>query len=36
LIGYIHKGKLLLDLRTVDPDDDEALVAATRRALQAR
>lgn len=28
LIGYLREGALILDLRTIDPDDDEALVAA--------
>ena len=32
VVGYQRDGRLLLDLRTVDPDDDEALVAAVRRA----
>jgi len=33
VVGYLREGRLLLDLRTVDPDDDEALVAAVRAAL---
>jgi L-seryl-tRNA(Ser) seleniumtransferase len=33
VVGYIRRGRLLLDLRTVAPEDDEALVAAVRRAL---
>lgn len=28
VVGYLHEGRLLLDLRTVDPADDEALAAA--------
>ncbi len=28
VVGYLREGRLLLDLRTVDPADDEALVAA--------
>ncbi|HEY6324755.1 MAG TPA: L-seryl-tRNA(Sec) selenium transferase, partial [Thermoanaerobaculia bacterium] len=35
VIGYLHHGRLLLDLRTVAPEDDEPLVAAVRRALGA-
>jgi len=31
--GYLRQGRLILDLRTVDPEDDELLVAAVRRAL---
>ena len=27
-MGYIREGALILDLRTVDPADDEDLVAA--------
>ncbi|HYN19469.1 MAG TPA: L-seryl-tRNA(Sec) selenium transferase [Thermoanaerobaculia bacterium] len=33
VVGYLHQGRLLLDLRTVDPEDDPALIAAVRRAL---
>jgi L-seryl-tRNA(Ser) seleniumtransferase len=33
VVGRIADGALLLDLRTVDPDDDEALALAVRRAL---
>ncbi|HYG62890.1 MAG TPA: L-seryl-tRNA(Sec) selenium transferase, partial [Thermoanaerobaculia bacterium] len=33
VVGYIRRGRLLLDLRTVAPEDDEALVDAVRRAL---
>jgi L-seryl-tRNA(Ser) seleniumtransferase len=32
VVGYLHDGRLLLDLRTVDPVDDEALVAAIQAA----
>jgi L-seryl-tRNA(Ser) seleniumtransferase len=31
--GYLRKGRLILDLRTVAPEDDPALAAAVRRAL---
>ncbi len=34
VVGYLRDGHLLLDLRTVDPEDDAALVAAVRAALQ--
>jgi L-seryl-tRNA(Ser) seleniumtransferase len=30
VIGYIKEGQLILDLRTVDPRDDAALVDAVR------
>jgi L-seryl-tRNA(Ser) seleniumtransferase len=33
VVGYLRQGRLLLDLRTVDPADDPALIAAVRRAL---
>ncbi len=33
VIGYLRQGRLLLDLRTVDPEDDPLLIAAVRRAL---
>jgi L-seryl-tRNA(Ser) seleniumtransferase len=32
VVGYIRDGKLILDLRTVDPQDDEILIDAVRRA----
>ncbi|HEV8238907.1 MAG TPA: L-seryl-tRNA(Sec) selenium transferase [Thermoanaerobaculia bacterium] len=32
VVGYIHEGRLLLDLRTVAPADDALLVAAVRAA----
>lgn len=32
VMGYLRQGRLMLDLRTVDPEDDEALIAAVRRA----
>jgi L-seryl-tRNA(Ser) seleniumtransferase len=35
VVGYLRQGKLLLDLRTVDPTDDDALLAAVRAALDA-
>ena len=28
VVGYLRDGRLLLDLRTIDPEDDAALVAA--------
>jgi L-seryl-tRNA(Ser) seleniumtransferase len=34
VVGYLREGRLLLDLRTVDPADDPALVAALRAALR--
>jgi L-seryl-tRNA(Ser) seleniumtransferase len=33
VVGYRQEGRLILDLRTVDPADDEALDAAVRSAL---
>ncbi|HVT61048.1 MAG TPA: L-seryl-tRNA(Sec) selenium transferase [Thermoanaerobaculia bacterium] len=33
VVGYLRHGRLVLDLRTVDPDDDETLLAAVRAAL---
>jgi L-seryl-tRNA(Ser) seleniumtransferase len=33
VMGYLRQGRLMLDLRTVDPEDDPALIAAIRRAL---
>jgi len=35
VVGYLRQGRLLLDLRTVDPEDDEALIAAVERACPA-
>ena len=35
VVGYLRGGRLLLDLRTVDPADDAELVAAVRRAREA-
>jgi L-seryl-tRNA(Ser) seleniumtransferase len=35
VVGYLREGRLLLDLRTVDPEDDPALVAAVGGAFQA-
>ncbi|MEE8278504.1 MAG: L-seryl-tRNA(Sec) selenium transferase [Thermoanaerobaculia bacterium] len=32
VVGYLREGRLILDLRTVDPADDAALVAAVRAA----
>jgi L-seryl-tRNA(Ser) seleniumtransferase len=34
VIGYIREGLLILDLRTVDPRDDEALIEAVKRARE--
>jgi len=31
--GYLREGRVVLDLRTVDPEDDETLLAAVTRAL---
>jgi L-seryl-tRNA(Ser) seleniumtransferase len=33
VMGYLRQGRLMLDLRTVDPEDDPALVAAIRSAI---
>ncbi len=33
VVGYLREGRLILDLRTVDPADDDALVAAVAWAL---
>ena len=35
VVGYVREGRLVLDLRTVAPEDDAALVAAVRAALDA-
>jgi len=32
VMGYLRQGRLMLDLRTVDPEDDPALIAAVLRA----
>ncbi len=34
VVAYLRDGRLILDLRTVDPADDEPLAAAVRRALE--
>jgi L-seryl-tRNA(Ser) seleniumtransferase len=34
VVGYLREGRLLLDLRTVDPEDDPALVTAVLAALR--
>ena len=36
VVGYQRDGRLFLDLRTVDPEDDEALAKAVERALERR
>jgi L-seryl-tRNA(Ser) seleniumtransferase len=33
VVAYLREDRVLLDLRTVDPEDDPELVAAVRRAL---
>jgi len=33
VVGYIREGRLILDLRTVDPDDDALLATAVTAAL---
>jgi L-seryl-tRNA(Ser) seleniumtransferase len=33
VVGRVERGRLLLDLRSVDPDDDERLVAAVLAAV---
>jgi L-seryl-tRNA(Ser) seleniumtransferase len=33
VVGYLRQGHLVLDLRTVDPEDDDDLISAVRRAL---
>ncbi|MFL6292507.1 MAG: L-seryl-tRNA(Sec) selenium transferase [Thermoanaerobaculia bacterium] len=33
VMGYLRQGRLLLDLRTVDPEDDPALIAAVLRTI---
>jgi len=35
VVGYLRQGRLILDLRTVAPEDDEALLAAVRQCLAA-
>lgn len=35
VVGYLHEGRLILDLRTVAPADDGVLVSAVQRALGA-
>ena len=34
VVGYLKGGRLILDLRTVDPLDDSELIAAVSRALE--
>jgi len=36
VVGRVEKGRLLLDLRSIDPEDDDRLVAAIRTAATAR
>jgi L-seryl-tRNA(Ser) seleniumtransferase len=33
IVGYIREGRLILDLRTVDPEDDAAMTTAVEAAL---
>ena len=33
VIGYLRQGRLMLDLRTVDPENDPALIAAVQKAI---
>jgi L-seryl-tRNA(Ser) seleniumtransferase len=33
VVGYVREGRVILDLRTVDPDDDADLVAAVVAAI---
>jgi len=35
VVGHIERDRLLLDLRSVDPDDDDLLVAAVLAAISA-
>ena len=32
VVGYIRAGQLVLDLRTIDPEDDSILIEAVRKA----
>jgi L-seryl-tRNA(Ser) seleniumtransferase len=34
VVGYLRQARLILDLRTVAPEDDDALIAAVRSAIQ--
>jgi L-seryl-tRNA(Ser) seleniumtransferase len=34
IVGYLRQGRLILDLRTVAPEDDDALLAAVQAAIQ--
>ena len=34
IVGYLRQGRLILDLRTVDPEDDDLFIAAVQGALQ--
>jgi L-seryl-tRNA(Ser) seleniumtransferase len=34
VVGYLRQGRLILDLRTVAPEDDNSLIAAVRSAIQ--
>jgi L-seryl-tRNA(Ser) seleniumtransferase len=34
VVGYLRQGRLILDLRTVAPEDDDSLIAVVRSALQ--
>jgi hypothetical protein len=33
-VGYVREGRLIVDLRTVDEDDDAALAGAIERARE--
>jgi L-seryl-tRNA(Ser) seleniumtransferase len=34
VVGYLRQGRLILDLRTVAPEDDRVLISAVRSAIQ--
>jgi L-seryl-tRNA(Ser) seleniumtransferase len=36
VVGYLRQGRLFLDFRTVDPEDDALLIAAVRRAVSSK
>jgi L-seryl-tRNA(Ser) seleniumtransferase len=35
VVGYLHQGRLVLDLRTVAPEDDDLLIAAVQATMKA-